>query len=653
MSTDPEPVAVAALRLSDPVQVGPHRLLGRLGGGGMGVVYLADGPLGRVAVKIIRSELADNPSFRARFQRELQACFRVRGTHTAMLLDFDITAEPPWLATQFLAAPTLEQHVNRQGPLGEADQVRLAAGLADALVSIHGAGLIHRDLKPSNVMWTVNGPIVIDFGVAAVRDAGQLTVTGTLIGTPGWLSPEQITTGELGAASDLFAWGGLVGYAATGRPPYGDGPPEAITYRIVHEDPRVDYERVAPPLRDLVRRTLSRHPHERPTAAALRAALVDTLGPDILPAANPAADRGAAPSPPAPGYASPAPAAPGASPAPGLASSSSPSAGAAAGNGAGADSDAGAGSSGGAGQVGAGTAGAATGTGIGRFGGPVVTFPETVHTPSPLDSPPPSIPSPPVAAGSGDPVGSPSPAGTAGTPPWNLSGMQTVGPGRDASQAPGGEGAGPRRRRRRTLLALGVAVVVLIAAGITAVLLTGGNGDGGADDGGTSSAFTYTATGPWRLRVSDVQDGEDKGCVVSLSGTENPPGFTLSSDPVYEDNQIFQIHQSGDFALDVTPAAPGCQLTAIPGAGEATLPFTIAHSGDSTAFTAPPAVEVEVRDFNGNETCDLVLRDVASGEDVDIATATKEAPTVRLDPGGRREVYLAANYCVVRISAGS
>ncbi|SNQ47272.1 Serine-threonine protein kinase (AfsK-like) [Frankia canadensis] len=638
MSTDPEPVAVAALRLSDPVQVGPHRLLGRLGGGGMGVVYLGDGPLGQVAVKIIRSELADNPSFRVRFQRELQACFRVRGRHTATLLDFDITAEPPWLATQFLAAPTLEQHVARQGPLTEADQLRLAAGLADALVSIHGVGLIHRDLKPSNVMWTAGGPIVIDFGVAAVRDAGQLTVTGTLIGTPGWLSPEQITTGELGAASDLFAWGGLIGYAATGRPPYGEGPPEAITYRIVHEDPRVDYTRIAAPLRDLVRQTLSREPHQRPTAAVLRAALVDALGPDLFPPAGPA--DASSSLPPGPGTGSPLPVSP---PAPGSSGMpvSPPAPGSPAAPGSG---------------PGSGTGGRSLAAAM-----PPATIPETVHTPSPIDSPPPSIPSPAVGAGGhGTTPGAVGVTGTPGTPPWNISGIGTVGSaaspsGGDAGTADGpgaAGGAGRRsgRRRGRRLLAIGVAVVVLAAAGITVVLLTRGGGD---EDGGGSSTFTYTATGPWRLQISDKQDGDDKGCVVSPVPGENPPGFTATSDTVYEENATYQIHQTGDFALDVTPPDPGCQLAAIPGAGEATLPFTIAHNGDSTAFTAPAAVEVEVRDFNGNETCDFVLRDVASGEDVDIATATKDAPTVRLDPGGRREVYLAANYCVVRISAGS
>ncbi|MCL9797270.1 serine/threonine-protein kinase, partial [Frankia sp. AgKG'84/4] len=382
MSTDPVPVTVAALRLSDPVQVGPHRLLGRLGGGGMGVVYLADGPLGQVAIKIIRSELAENPNFRVRFQRELQACFRVRGQHTAKLLDFDITAEPPWIATEFLAAATLEQHINRHGPLDAADQGRLAAGLADALVSIHTPGLIHRDLKPSNVMWTANGPVVIDFGVAAVRDAGQLTVTGTVIGTPGWLSPELVTGGEIGAASDLFAWGGLICYAATGVPPYGQGPAEAVAYRIVHEQPRVDYTRIAEPLREIVRRTLAREPGDRPTAEALRAELVDILGPDILPPSPAAADED---GPSAPHRTATAP---------GVV----------------------------AGDVAAQAPGA---------------VPHTVQTPSPSGSPPPSwpspavpgLPAPPGAGGTGDLTAS-------GTPPWNLSGAATHGPTHGAPGAP-------------------------------------------------------------------------------------------------------------------------------------------------------------------------------------------------------------------------
>lgn len=556
MSTDPEQAAVAALRLSDPVQVGPHRLLGRLGGGGMGVVYLGDGPLGRVAIKIIRSELADNPSFRIRFQRELQACFRVSGRHTAKLLDFDITAEPPWLAMEFLAAPTLGQHLTRHGALGEADQVRLAAGL----VSIHAAGLIHRDLKPSNVMWTVSGPIVIDFGVAAVRDAGQLTATGTLIGTPAWLAPEQITAGEVEVASDVFAWGALVGYGATGQPPYGEGPSDAVTYRIVHEEPRVDYTRIAPPLRELVRRSLSREPGERPMATELRAALADAVGPAAT-------------------------------------------------------------------SVGAAGVGAAVGTDTPRdAGGP--------------GGSPPSIPSPlPIPAGGMPPVAerNSTAAVTAGTPPWNL------------SRAAGGEASagdlvgGPRRRRRGRLLGLGVAVVVLAAAAVTAVLLTRGDG------GGEPTTFTYTAAGPWRLLLADRQTGDDVGCTVSLHGAGNPVGLP-ALDTTWGD-KTFQLHQAGRYDLDVTPSSPGCRLSALPGGGDATLPFTVQQTGDSSAFSAPSHVEVQVKDFNGSETCELVLRDVASGENVDFVTATHNAPTVTLDPGGRSQVYLAANDCAVRIGA--
>lgn len=590
MSTDPAPVAVAALRLSDPVQVGPHRLLGRLGGGGMGVVYLGDGPLGQVAVKIIRSELADNPNFRVRFQRELQACFRVRGSHTATLLDFDITADPPWIATEFLAAPTLEQQVARHGVLAAADQRRLAAGLADALVSIHGPGLIHRDLKPSNVMWTTHGPIVIDFGVAAVRDAGQLTVTGTLIGTPGWLSPEQLVTGGIDAAADVFAWGGLICYAATGSPPYGQGPAEAIAYRIVHEEPRVDYSRIDEALHELVRQALSREPTDRPTAAELRLALIDHLGP-----ARPITTGGT---------------------------------GAAAGAG-------GLHASGGAGGA-----------------GPARTVPETVVTPAPSASPP------PFAAAMG-PVGT---GASGGTPPWNLSGTATRGPGGPADgstmntgSGSGGGGRAARSRRRGRVFALGAGAVVLVAAAVVTVVVLMGGSDGsdGSDGSGESSTFTYSATGPWRLMISDHQSGDDVGCTVTASDTAaNPPGLSLPTNAVYGE-ESYQMHLVGDFALDVAPADPGCVLQAIDGAGDAPLPFTVQHNGDSTAFQAPGAVEIQVRDFNGSDTCDLVLRDVASGEDIDVVTASPDAPTVRLDPGGHAQVYLAAAGCVTRIAAVS
>lgn len=156
-------VSVQPLLSSDPQILGRHRVLGRLGSGGMGVVYLADGPLGWVAVKLIRAELADDAEFRVRFQREVQACFRVRGAHTAELVDFELDAERPWLATEFVDSPDLATRVDADGPFAADEQVRLAVGLAQALASIHAAGLVHRDLKPSNVLWTTNGAKVIDF----------------------------------------------------------------------------------------------------------------------------------------------------------------------------------------------------------------------------------------------------------------------------------------------------------------------------------------------------------------------------------------------------------------------------------------------------------------------------------------------------------
>lgn len=258
----------------------------------------------------------------------------------------------------------------------------------------------------------------------------------------------------------------------------------------------------------------------------------------------------------------------------------------------------------------------------------------TVHAPTPPSGPPPTIPSPPL------PVGGPAGVGASGgTPPWNVSGVV----GAAAGTRPGDTSAdGPRRRRGR-LLGIGVAVVVLAAAAVTAVLLTLG---GGGTDAPTT--FSYTATGPWRLVVADRQSGDDVGCTVTPHGA-NPSGLA-GSETVYGD-RTFQVHQTGRIELDVTPSPPGCRLTAQAGGGDATLPFTVQQTGDSSAFHAPSAVEVQVKDFNGSETCEFVLRDLASGENVDFATATKDAPTVRLDPGGRSQVYLAASDCAVRIGA--
>ncbi|WP_241831143.1 serine/threonine-protein kinase [Parafrankia soli] len=270
-------VEVQPSRPSDPVSLGRHRVLGRLGAGGMGVVYLAEGPFGRVAVKLVREELADDPDFRRRFQREVQACFRVGGTHTVRLVDFELDADRPWLATELVDAPSLSTHVRLHGPLGPDEQTVLAAGLADALISIHTAGMIHRDLKPSNVLWTAHGPKVIDFGIAAAADAAVITLSGQFVGTPGWHAPEQVSGAEATPAADIFAWGALLCFAATGEAPFGTGPGAAVLHRVLAAEPSTDPERIAPGLRQLVSSALAREPADRPTAEALFTELVGSL----------------------------------------------------------------------------------------------------------------------------------------------------------------------------------------------------------------------------------------------------------------------------------------------------------------------------------------------------------------------------------------
>ena len=192
-----------------PVRSSPTRpaRVGRLGVGGMGVVFLADGPLGMVAVKMVRSELAEDASFRTRFLRELQACFRVSGVCTVRLLDFDVAAERPWLATEFVDAPSLEELVTQSGPLGFDAQLALALGLSEALSSLHAADIVHRDLKPSNVLCPADGPKVIDFGIAAAAENSALTATSQVVGSPAWMSPERVTDGLTSPAGDVFAWG--------------------------------------------------------------------------------------------------------------------------------------------------------------------------------------------------------------------------------------------------------------------------------------------------------------------------------------------------------------------------------------------------------------------------------------------------------------
>ncbi len=260
---------VDPLQPADPKHVGRYRLVGRLGAGGMGVVYQAEGRRGVVALKLVRAELAHDATFRARFRREVQSCFRVSSAFTARLVDFDIEADEPWMATEFVEGEPLDRLVERAGPLNPEGQMALAAGLAESLVAIHVEDVVHRDLKPANVMCTDSGPKVIDFGIATAMDARPMTQAGMVIGSPGWITPEQLLTGEATPASDVFAWGCLVAYAASGVQPYGTGQIQTVFWRVLNQPPYVDRERLSPVLCELVDAAVQYEPENRPTSTEL------------------------------------------------------------------------------------------------------------------------------------------------------------------------------------------------------------------------------------------------------------------------------------------------------------------------------------------------------------------------------------------------
>ncbi|MEU1518040.1 serine/threonine-protein kinase [Streptomyces sp. NPDC005811] len=254
----------------DPQRIGGYRLLARLGAGGMGQVYLARSDRGRtVAVKLVKAELAVREEFRSRFRQEVRNAQRVGGFWTAPVLDADTEAAVPWVATGYVAGPTLQQVVGHDhGPLPERSVRILAAGLAHALTNIHAAGIVHRDLKPSNVMVTIEGPRVIDFGVAraleSVTDSG-LTRTGAVVGSPGFMAPEQLRGEQVTPASDVFCLGSVLAYAATGVLPFGgaEGGAHALMFRIAEEEP--DLSGVPEGIADLVRACLRKDPAARPS----------------------------------------------------------------------------------------------------------------------------------------------------------------------------------------------------------------------------------------------------------------------------------------------------------------------------------------------------------------------------------------------------
>lgn len=264
------------LGLPDPRRIGPYRIFAQLGRGGMGRVFLAGAPDGRlVALKLVHAEHVEEPGFRERFRREVAASRRVSGAYTAPVVDADVETEIPWLVTVFVPGPSLRQAIEAAGPLPPQTAARLAAGLATALGEIHAAGLVHRDLKPSNVLLAADGPRVIDFGVARATDGNtsELTHTGWLVGSPGYMSPEQAESKTPTPASDIFSLGAVVYMACTGIEPFMGASTPATLYNVVHAEP--DMDAVPEQLRGVITACLAKDPAARPTPEEVLARIGD------------------------------------------------------------------------------------------------------------------------------------------------------------------------------------------------------------------------------------------------------------------------------------------------------------------------------------------------------------------------------------------
>ncbi len=284
-------MAMMRLRREDPRVVGSFKLHRRLGQGGMGVVYLGSDKRGqRVALKVIRPDLAEDQEFRSRFAREVSAARRIRGGCTARLVAADLEAERPWFATQYVPGPSLHDKVAEDGTLAATEVAAIGSALAEGLVAVHEAGVVHRDLKPSNILLSPKGPRIIDFGIAWATGASTLTHVGTAVGSPGFLAPEQVRGATVTPATDVFALGATLAYAATADSPFGHGSSEVMLYRVVHEEPQL--RGVPDALAPLVRACLAKDPEERPSTLQLSMRLKEI-------AAREAQGLGA-PRPPAP-----------------------------------------------------------------------------------------------------------------------------------------------------------------------------------------------------------------------------------------------------------------------------------------------------------------------------------------------------------------
>ncbi|MFB6633277.1 serine/threonine-protein kinase [Streptomyces sp. NPDC056362] len=285
-------MAMMRLRREDPRIVGSFRLHRRLGAGGMGVVYLGSDRRGqRVALKVIRPDLAEDQEFRSRFAREVSAARRIRGGCTARLVAADLEAERPWFATQYVPGPSLHDRVAEEGALRAADVASIGAALSEGLVAVHEAGVVHRDLKPSNILLSPKGPRIIDFGIAWATGASTLTHVGTAVGSPGFLAPEQVRGAAVTPATDVFSLGATLAYAAMADSPFGHGSSEVMLYRVVHEEPQL--QGVPDALAPLIRACLAKDPEDRPSTLQLSMRLKEIAAREAqgLPASRPPVQR--------------------------------------------------------------------------------------------------------------------------------------------------------------------------------------------------------------------------------------------------------------------------------------------------------------------------------------------------------------------------